>query len=297
MSQDLCVRVADDDGKIELAIGTPKASDDNDGELVLMFLKANGGWSDYSILYPWDIGIGAEDDDDVTNAQLGWAVAWTGDLNKDGVNDLVVSSRGLRAASPYYDGAIHFISLTSDGKVDSFMTLNASSVNLTDTSTSPYFGDSLATMGDWDGDGRVEVLVGAPYYKGGAIVRIQVELGDGGGLHATRSHLLLGEDVNGSLGDEAYFGGSVAFIDNRTIVVGAPDAGCCGEVWILSCDEDFKVVKKVRIDTTGLDLSQYDEFGHSVAVIGNMTSSNHPLRFTDLDQTTQTVDLLIQRNP
>jgi hypothetical protein len=76
---------------------------------------------------------------------LGWAVA-AGDVNGDGIDDLVISASGKVLV--YFGGNSFAPAINTP--------------NITLTSTAAGFGKSIAVIGDMDGDGKKEVAIGAP---------------------------------------------------------------------------------------------------------------------------------------
>jgi hypothetical protein len=134
--------------------------------------------------------------------QLGLGVESAGDTNKDGMPDVVASGPGGGYAKVYSG---------NDGRV--LLTLHAE--DRADT-----FGRHVAGVGDVDGDGHDDVIVGAPGNDAG---------GDGAG----RAYVYSGKDgrvllkLTGERAQDA-FGSAVAGDANGTsmlLLVGAPGAG------------------------------------------------------------------------
>src|SRR3989338_8866950 len=114
---------------------------------------------------------------DQAGAQFGISVATTGDVNGDGYSDVIVGA-------PYYDNG-----QTDEGRA--FVYLGSSAgLALTPAWTaesdqaSAYFGYSVSTAGDVNGDGYSDVIVGALYYDNGQANegRAFVYLGSSAGL-------------------------------------------------------------------------------------------------------------------
>jgi hypothetical protein len=94
---------------------------------------------------------------DASNSSwLGWSVSGAGDVNGDGFDDVVVGARdedqnGYNAGAAYvYLGSPSGIDLTAEVKLDA-----------SDGGDEDYFGHDVAGIGDVNGDGFDEVIVGA----------------------------------------------------------------------------------------------------------------------------------------
>ena len=103
------------------------------------------------------------DDADQPNAWFGWSVASAGDVNGDGYSDVIIG------AHRYDDGAN-----TDEGRAfvyhGSNVGLPATPNNTPDDAdqADAWFGYSVASAGDVNGDGYSDVIIGAPAYNDGA---------------------------------------------------------------------------------------------------------------------------------
>ena len=94
--------------------------------------------------------------------RFGTVVGDIGDLDKDGVGDLVVGAFSDDTGGSDR-GAVYVLLLNSNGTVKGFQKIadNTGGFNVTLTDTD-QFGLSVAGLGDLDGDGVVDLAVGAP---------------------------------------------------------------------------------------------------------------------------------------
>ncbi len=99
--------------------------------------------SDGSIIHQWDGYI--------DGSTMGWSVSGADDLNGDGVNDAVISSAYANIGSKTQAGRVHVYS-GADGSLI-YQWDGESRIDI--------FGSSVAGVGDMDGDGVGEVVVGA----------------------------------------------------------------------------------------------------------------------------------------
>jgi hypothetical protein len=148
----------DGDGHTELAVGASgdDTGDSGRGAVHLLFLNPNGTVkSSRKIATSTNGGpvLSAYD-------AFGRAVASIGDLDGDGVTDLAVGA--------YRDdtggggrGAIHVLLLNSDGTVKSSQKIASGLGGGPTLANDDRFGSAVAALGDLDGDGRIELAVGA----------------------------------------------------------------------------------------------------------------------------------------
>jgi hypothetical protein len=175
--------------------------------------------------------------------ELGTGVESAGDTNADGIPDVVASAPGAKRAY-VYSGVDGRVLLTLSGRA-------------TDTA----FGQHTSGVGDIDGDGHADVIVGAPGDKSSA-GRAYVYSGKDGRTLLT----LTGERAGDAFGS-AVAGGS----KEKRLVVGAPKAGPAnhGRVYVYN-GLSTKPAFAVDADESGRALGAM-----FLAVVGDVDGDGH----------------------
>ncbi len=156
------------------------------------------------------------------SAKFGWNATAAGSINGDSYRDLIVGAPGTGGGN----GSV-YIFFGGAGKSLASLSVSAADVTLSGAAAEG-FGSSVDASGDFDGDGKNDLLVGAP---GGGRAYLYL----GGSSWVSRAPDLT---LNGSAA--SLFGAAVrlAAIDNRTgaeAIVGAPlDSNSTGAAYIFS---------------------------------------------------------------
>ncbi len=225
--------------------------------------------------------IGAADVGDPSLPKRWWfgnAVASLGDLDGDGVVDIAVGSHEYTGILGTAHGALYILFLNSDGSVKSERPIADGRNGGPDLPESNYFGNAVASIGDLDGNGVGEIVVGDSLDLSGNANRGAVYVlfmnADGTVLTSQK----IGSGVGGapSLAESYRFGEAVAALGdfdgdglNDIAVTTSTDvvAGGGGAVYLLMMNADG-TVKSSRKIANGINgapsLSNGDGFAASV---------------------------------
>ena len=155
----------DGDGVNDLAVGAGKDDEGGSarGAVHIMFMNTDGSVdSTVEINDSTTNGPELEDED-----AFGRSVANIGDLDGDGVNDLIVGADKDNAGGANR-GTIHIIHMNTDGSVKSTVEINNETTNGPSMRDQDFFGFAVANIGDLDGNGINDLAVGAYGDDGGA---------------------------------------------------------------------------------------------------------------------------------
>jgi hypothetical protein len=275
----------DGDGLRDLAVGAWGDGDrEGGGRLWLLGLEASGnvhvlrkvGGRDSGFEGPLRPGDG-----------FGRAVASLGDLDGDGGEDLAVGAH-LDHVDGLARGAVWIVFLRPDGRVKKEVRISTASGGFGGTlRDGDQFGASLAAVGDLDGNGTGDLIVGAPgdddVSEAGAVWVLMLAA-DGTVVSDQKISATQG-GFAGTLAAGGLFGSAVASIGDldgngiTEVAVGAPRSGPGvaynngGEIWILWLAADGTVLDQQAIGQglggfAGLDGGDY--FGASLVALGDV---------------------------
>ena len=238
--------------------------------------------------------VGILDDDD----NFGHSVADIGDLDGDGVTDIVVGAIGdddkSGGGSPVQDrGAVWILFMNTNGTVKSFQKISDTQGNFSGGLLQyDNFGWSVASLGDLDGDLICDIAVGAVGDDDGGSRRGAIYILFLNANGTVKSHQKISDTDGGfatPLDNYDEFGSAIANIGDldgdgvTDIVVGASrddDGGTnsVGAVYILFLNTNGTVKAEQKISEIsggfGVDMDDYDEFGFSVAALGDLDGDN-----------------------
>ncbi len=273
----------DGDGITDLAVGTTYDDDGGykKGAVWILFLKSDGTVRAYQKISDIHGNFTGELD---TQDSFGSSISSIGDLDGDGITDIAVGASG-DSDSAAGSGAIWILFLNSDGTVKSHQKINMIEGNFNGVlNLRSFFGQSVAAIGDLDGDGIIELAVGGnddlSYEKGAVWILF---MNSDGTVKSNQKISDTEGNFDGELEGYDYFGSSVVSVGDLNgdgaidIAVGASgvdDAvSSSGGVWILFMNTNgmVKCSQKISMIMGGFSgvLESRDAFGSSITNIGD----------------------------
>jgi hypothetical protein len=148
----------DGDGQTDLAVGSAVSTFGTDpGSVYVLFLKSR---KNVQAMTTKKIASGTGGGPPLVNGDMfGASVAALGDLDGDGVEDMAVGTPSQTGAAS--SGAVHVLFMNSNGTVKTSQQIGSSIGGGPALAHGDYFGHSVAAIGDLNGDGITDLVVGA----------------------------------------------------------------------------------------------------------------------------------------
>ncbi len=149
----------DGDGVEDLAIS--EWGYQNQGIVVIVYLNSDGTIKDHSVLHDdnWSIDLNL-----TLGSKFGSSIDVAPDMNKDGIQDLFISSFGASSG-----GKVYLFYMDRDGSVKDYVTYGQNQSNFQGILAGWAFGGSVHYLGDLSGDGTPEIVIGQQmHYDGSA---------------------------------------------------------------------------------------------------------------------------------
>ncbi len=280
------------DGLADVIVGAIFADaggDLNVGESYVVFGKADGAAVDLSAVAAGNGGflISGLDPQDWS----GYSVSGAGDVNGDGLDDIVVSAAQADPGANNSAGETYVVFGKADGTPVDLADIVAGNGGFVINGIQGYdrSGFSVSGAGDVNGDGLGDLIVGAPYADGPGFCNGEsyVVFGKADGTAVNLANIVAGNGgfvITGAVfTDHAGFsvsgGGDINGDGLDDLVVGAPDAGSnygyAGHSYVVFGKADGASVSLVAVAAgsggfaiTGID--DYDRSGKAVSVAGDV---------------------------
>ncbi len=276
----------DGDGVVDLVVGNVQDNDGGSfrGAVWVLFLNTNGTVKSHQKISDTEGGFaGVLDNGD----RFGCAVATLDDLDGDGVSELAVAAFEDTDGGNGH-GAVWVLFLNTDGTVKSHQKISNTQGGFTGAMDDwDYFGWSVGSLGDLDGDGVGDMAVGAVGDDDGGTTNGAVWmlfLNNDGTVKAHQKISELEGGFTAVLDVDDWFGYSVpslgdldgdGVIDMAVGAAGDDDGGAQrGAVWVLFLNSDGTVKSHQKISATQGDftgnLENDDWFATSTASLGDL---------------------------
>jgi plastocyanin len=272
----------DGDGVADLAVGAvgDNTGGPNRGAVYMLLMNADG-----TVKGSTKIASGAGGGPTLANGnRFGSSVSSVGDVDGDGVADLAVGADGDSTGGTNR-GAVYVLRMNADGTVRSSAKIASGAGGGPTLADLDFFGSSVTSPGDLDGDGVADLAVGADGDDTGGSARgaVHVLLLNADGAVKSSTKVASGAGGGPTLATDDRFGSSVSSVGDldgdgvADLAVGAVGDNTGGTnrgaVYVLLMNTDGTVKSSAKIASGvsgGPTLVNADSFGSSVTSLGDL---------------------------
>ncbi len=265
----------DKDGIADLAVSAYDIANQT-GNIFILFINKNQTVKSFTRIGPNIGGLNGTFNNSMQS--FGQSISTLGDLNDDGINDIIV---GNSSGGGNSKGEIYILMLTEQGMVKSYKILGSNDFVL---NNDEYFGSSVASLKDIDGDNLNEIVVGSTgnndgggYYGIVYIIFLDKQLV----IKKTQKISSTNGNFKGVLSGGALFGktlvnaGDINKDKIEDLIVGSFEP-----LWVLMLDSSAKVKAFQKIDS---DSGNYTDtiksgelFGSNITNLGDLDNDSIP---------------------
>ncbi len=243
------------DGFGDFLVGAPYGGLGEGGEgLVYLFAGSASGPSLLNTFQVNDNG-----------AHFGYSVSWAGDVNGDGYDDIMAGAPDWGGfGSPFYipvQGLARVYHGGPNGPDDT------ADWSLSGGQTASSFGFSVAGLGDVNGDGYADVMVGAPHWDPGIIDtnngKVYCYLGSATGLATSPTWEAVGAGGGDLFGSWVAGGADINGDGYNDALIGAPDYTTIGGAFYWTLGSAGGLLSTNRVSPAQID------FGQNLSMMGD----------------------------
>lgn len=277
----------DGDGVDDLAVGQPGDDDAGSerGAVWILFLRSDGSVRSTVKIGEGQGGFAGRSMD---LGLFGAGLAVLPDLDGNGTPELAIGEPGPVNTFPIREGIVWICFLNPDGTVLQEQAIGSGAGGFGGAlDVGDSFGNAIASLGDLDGDGTLEVAIGAPGDDDGLSAAGAVwivSLNADGSVAREQKISSTSGGLTGSLPGAGFFGTAVAALGDLSgdgiseLAVGAPDILPEGVVWILELDPSGQVRSELQITEgqggfEGTIGTSGRSFGRALAAVGDLEGS------------------------
>ena len=262
------------DGIVDIVVG---ATNDNTGgrdkgAVYIHFMNRNG-----SIKETKKISSSTPNSPNLSNDDwYGASIANIGDLNGDGITDIAVGAIGDNTGGGNR-GAVYIHFMKNDGTIDKTEEISSTTPNGPNFSNSDSYGTSIANIGDLNGDGIMDIAVGAMHDDDDDIGSVYIHLMNRDGTVKKTFK-----------------------IDNSTLNINFPNHALYGRAITNMCDPNGDGTITIAVGVDGLDSYKGAVYFNDIQFVCLPPSLEQKLGQFDptyIDKATFTVDFREPINP